>query len=119
MIKDNIIGFIGLGNVGSKLANNILLSNYQLVIYDIKKKHANKLIQKGAIWANNIQKLVKKSSVIITCLPSPKIVSNVIEGKMGVKNFINKKHLWIEMSTTNEKEMKRLTKVIKKKELVF
>ena len=115
MINKKNIGFIGLGNVGSKLANNILLGNYNLFIYDLKKNVAKKLLKKGAVWSNSIKDLCEKTSIIITCLPSPKEVSNVIEGKNGVINYINKKHLWIEMSTTDENEMKRLSSLISKK----
>ena len=48
-MKDKNIGFIGLGNVGSLLANRLIKSNLNLYIYDINKKSAKKLIQKGAI----------------------------------------------------------------------
>ena len=115
MIIDKNIGFIGLGNVGSKLANSILLGGYNLFIYDINSKKGQKLINSGAIWSKNIKILCENCSIIITCLPSPKSVVNVIEKKEGLISFINKKHLWIEMSTTDENEMKRLSKKIELK----
>jgi len=114
MINDNNIGFIGLGNVGSKIANNIIISKKNLFIFDLKKIKAKFLIKKGAYWCYSLEELTKKSSIIITCLPSPLAVSNVIEGKNGIINFINKDHLWIEMSTTDEKEMIRLSNKVKK-----
>ena len=110
MKKDINIGFIGLGNVGSKLANSILMAGYNLFIHDLKKNKGNKLLKKGAVWSKSIKSLLSKTTVIITCLPSPKTGSNVVQ-KMS--NYINNKHLWIEMSTTDENEMKRLTKIIK------
>ena len=109
MNKDVNIGFIGLGNVGSKLANSVLKAGYNLFIYDLKKNKASELIEKGAFWSKNIKSLLTESTVIITCLPSPTIVSNVVQ-KMS--NYISNKHLWIEMSTTDENEMKRLSKII-------
>ena len=114
MIDQNI-GFIGLGNVGSKLANNILQANYNLFIYDINKNTSDKLINKGAIWKNSIKDLIDNTSLIITCLPSPQAVTKVVEGKLGMVEYINHKHLWIEMSTTDEKEMIRLSKLIESK----
>jgi len=112
---DHNIGFIGLGNVGSKLANSILQANYNLFIYDINKKASNELVEKGAIWKNSIKDIVINSSIIITCLPSVQAVSNVVENNSGMIEYINNKHLWIEMSTTDEKEMIRLSKLIESK----
>ncbi|PPR44807.1 MAG: 2-(hydroxymethyl)glutarate dehydrogenase [Alphaproteobacteria bacterium MarineAlpha5_Bin6] len=112
---DKNIGFIGLGNVGSKLANSLLLAKYNLFIHDIDKNVGKKLIKKGAIWNNSIREIIYNSSIIITCLPSPKSVRDVIEKKNGILTFITKDHLWIEMSTTDEHEMIRLSKLIEKK----
>ena len=112
---DHNIGFIGLGNVGSKLANSILQANYNLFIYDINKKASNELVEKGAIWKNSIKDIVTNSSIIITCLPSVQAVSNVVENSLGMIEYINNKHLWIEMSTTDEKEMIRLSRLIESK----
>ena len=117
MIRDINIGFIGLGNVGSKLANSILISNYNLFVYDIDKNKCKKILQNGALWCNSLKEMTSKTSVIITCLPSPKAVSKVVEGNKGLINYLNNSHLWIEMSTTDEKEMIRLTKLLIKKKI--
>jgi len=115
LYKDINIGFIGLGNVGSELANSILEASYNLHIYDLDKNTANLLIKKGAIWQNDIEHIVKNSSIIITCLPSPKAVSQVIEESSGILDYITENHLWIEMSTTDENEMIRLSNLIEEK----
>ena len=112
---DNNIGFIGLGNVGSKLANTILQAKYKLYIHDIDKNTSFKLVKNGAIWKNNLKDLLENTSIIITCLPSPQSVVQVVEQKNGIAKYINNKHLWIEMSTTDQKEMIRLSKIIESK----
>ena len=112
---DHNIGFIGLGNVGSKLASNILKAGYKLFIYDLDENTSNELVNKGAIWKNSVKDIIDNTSLIITCLPSPQAVTEVVEGKSGMIDYINKKHLWIEMSTTDEKEMIRLSKLIELK----
>ena len=114
MISDDNIGFIGLGNVGSKLANNILINNKKLFIYDLNIDHSKELVSKGAIWCSTIEKLVQQSNIIITCLPSAKAVNDVILGNNGVYNFINNNKLWIEMSTTDEKEIIKFSQLFKK-----
>ena len=112
---DKDIGFIGLGNVGSKLASNILYAGYNLFIYDLDENTSNELVNKGAIWKNSVKDIIDNTSLIITCLPSPQAVTEVVEGESGMIDYINKKHLWIEMSTTDEKEMIRLSKLIELK----
>ena len=115
MSNDINIGFIGLGNVGSKLANSILISNYNLFVYDLDIKKSQDLIKKGAYLCSSIKELSNKSSIIITCLPSIKAVSDVVEGPEGFIKHINNNHLWIEMSTTDELEMIRLSQLVKEK----
>ena len=112
-MKDTKIGFVGLGNVGSKVAYNILKKkNYSLFIYDLNKKSADKLISNGAIFCSSLKKLINEVTVLITCLPSPKSVENVL---LTCLPYFKKKHLWIEMSTTDEEDMKFLSSLVFKK----
>ena len=112
---DRNIGFIGLGNVGSKLAMSILQARYNLFIYDIDINTSNELVKNGAIWKNCVKEIVDNTSLIITCLPSPQAVIEVVENSFGMIEYINNQHLWVEMSTTSEKEMIRLSKIIESK----
>jgi 3-hydroxyacyl-CoA dehydrogenase len=60
-MKDKKIGFIGLGNVGSKIAYNILKNkNYSLYIFDSNKKTSKKLVSECAILCNSIEELINK-----------------------------------------------------------
>ena len=108
-MNDTTVGFVGLGNVGSKVANNIINNGYKLYIHDLDEIKSQSLVSKGAIFCKSIEELVPKVSVLITCLPSPKSVKEVL--LKCVPKF-NQKHLWIEMSTTDEKDMKYLSKLV-------
>ena len=108
-MNDTTVGFVGLGNVGSKIANNIINNGYKLYIHDLDEIKSQSLVSKGAIFCKSIEELVPKVSVLITCLPSPKSVKEVL--LKCVPKF-NQKHLWIEMSTTDEKDMKYLSKLV-------
>ena len=115
-MKDKKIGFIGLGNVGSKIAYNILKNkNYSLYVFDLNKK-SKKLVSEGAILCNSIEELVFNVTVFITCLPSPNSVKNVL---LNTIPYLNKNHLWIEMSTTDEEDMKMLSNLVFKKKLEY
>ena len=111
-MTDIRIGFIGLGNVGSKVANNILKKEYSLYVYDLNEKSSKNLIIKGANLCKSLDELVNNVTVIITCLPSPKSVKSVI---LNCLPHINKRHLWIEMSTTDEEDMKSLSDLVLEK----
>ena len=113
-MNESNVGLIGLGNVGSKIAKNILRGNFKLNVYDLDKDKFISLKRRGAIWCNSLKTLAKQSSIIITSLPSPKSTNKVIKDIMP---FLNKKHLWIEMSTTDENVMKELSKLCFKKKI--
>ena len=110
------IGFIGLGNVGGKLAGSLLRNKFDLTVRDIDQNLIQPLINLGAKSANSAKELTEKVDLIITCLPSPKICAEVMEAKDGVLNGLSENKIWLEMSTTDEDEIKRLgKKVIAKK----
>ena len=109
------IGFIGLGNVGGKLAGSLLRNNFKLTVYDLDPKTMDNLSSKGASISKNPKELTQDSDLIITCLPSPKICREVMESKDGVINGLSKNKIWLEMSTTDENEVKRIGKLVKQK----
>ena len=109
------IGFIGLGNVGGKLAGSLQRNKFDLTVYDLDKSVADDFKSKGVKIANSIGELVKKVDVVITCLPSPKICSEVMLGKNGILGNISSGKIWIEMSTTDQTEVNRLGKLVKEK----
>ena len=110
------IGFIGLGNVGGKLANSLLRNKFELTVRDLDEDLTKDFQNKGAEIANSPKELVQQVDLIITCLPSPKICAEVMEGNDGVIAGISKNKIWLEMSTTDESELKRLGKLVKERD---
>ena len=109
------IGFIGLGNVGGKLANNLIKSRYKLIVRDLDAKLSKKFKKKGAVIASSPKELAENSDIVITCLPSPKACSKVMTAKNGVLEGLSKNKIWLEMSTTDQSEVKRIGIMVKKK----
>jgi len=112
------IGFIGLGNVGGKLASSLLRNKFKLTVRDLDKDHTKEFQNKGAAIANSPKELAQQVDLIITCLPSPKICAEVMEGNDGVISGISKNKIWLEMSTTDESEIKRLGKLVKERDAI-
>ena len=104
------VGFIGLGNVGSKLAGSLLRNKFDLTVKDLDKNLTNMFVNMGAKVANSGKELAEQVDLIITCLPSPKICAEVMEAEDGVINGLSENKIWLEMSTTDEAEIKRISK---------
>ena len=79
------VGFIGLGNVGGKLAGSLLRKNFDLTVRDLDQNLTTEFSNLGAKVANSPKELAEKVDLIITCLPSPKICAEVMEGNDGIK----------------------------------
>ena len=110
------IGFIGLGNVGGKLAGSLLRNNFDLTVRDIDENLTNPLKDLGAKVAKSPKELAEKTDLIITSLPSPEVSAKVMEADDGIINGLSENKIWLEMSTTDENEVKRIgKKVIEKK----
>ena len=112
------IGFIGLGNVGGKLANSLLRNKFDLTVRDVEKNLTNDFKSKGAKVSNSAKELAEQTDLIITCLPSPEICAEVMESDDGVINGLSKNKIWLEMSTTDESEVKRLGKLVMDKKAI-
>ncbi len=110
------IGFIGLGNVGGKLAGSLLRNKFNLTVRDLDKSLTKKFKDSGAKIANSAKEMAEEVDLIITCLPSPEICAEVMEGQNGILEGLSENKIWLEMSTTDEAEVKRIgRKVIEKK----
>ena len=106
------IGFIGLGNVGGKLAGSLLRNKFDLTVRDLDQNLTKSFIDLGAKFANSPKELAEQVDLIITCLPSPQICAEVMEGKDGILNGLSENKIWLEMSTTDESEVKRIGKMV-------
>jgi 3-hydroxyisobutyrate dehydrogenase len=110
------IGFIGLGNVGGKLASSLLRNNFDLTVRDLDESLTQPFKDLGAKVAKSPKELAEQTDLIITSLPSPEVSAEVMEANDGIINGLSENKIWLEMSTTDENEVKRLgEKVIAKK----
>ena len=107
------IGFIGLGNVGGKLAGSILRNGLDLMVRDLDKGAAQHLLDGGATWADSPKEMAEACDVVITCLPSPAASAAVLEAEDGLLAGFGPGKVWMEMSTTDEAEVKRLGAMVK------
>ncbi|HAU4329354.1 sulfolactaldehyde 3-reductase [Citrobacter freundii] len=93
------VAFLGLGQMGSPMANNLLQKGHALRVFDVNQQAVNELVQKGAIAAQTPAEAAKGAEFIITMLPNGDIVRQVLLGKDGVSEGLSHDALVIDMST--------------------
>ena len=109
------IGFIGLGNVGGKLAGSLLRGGFDLTVRDLDNALVQSFVDRGATSATSPKEMAEKVDLIITCLPSPAVCSTVMESEDGIIAGLSPGKIWIEMSTTDQSEVKRLANIVEAK----
>ena len=102
------IGFIGLGNVGGKLAGSLLRNGLDLTVRDLDPDAAEPFLAAGARWGESPASMMRTADVVITCLPSPAASAAVLEAEDGLLSAMGEGKIWLEMSTTDEAEVRRL-----------
>lgn len=102
------IGFIGLGNVGGKLAGSLLRHGIPLTVRDLNADVEDAFVKRGASRASSPREMAERTDVVITCLPSPVASADVMERADGILAGLSPGKIWLEMSTTDSTEIKRL-----------
>jgi 3-hydroxyisobutyrate dehydrogenase len=98
-------GFIGLGNVGGKLSGSLLRNEIDLTVHDLNEDLVSDFVSRGASRTDGPASLMRDCDVVITCLPSPAASAAVMDEMLPE---VQEGKIWMEMSTTDEVEVKRL-----------
>jgi len=101
-------GFIGLGNLGAHLAASLLRGGFAVTVHDLNRAAARDLLAAGASWADSPREAAAASDSLITCLPSPAASAAVMTGTDGALDAIPPGGAWIEMSTNDLHEIRRI-----------
>jgi 3-hydroxyisobutyrate dehydrogenase len=96
-----IVGLIGLGNLGNPMAVSALSNGYNMVVHSLNKSEADNLIALGATWANSAAEVGQQSDVVITVLPAPHHVRDIMIGSGGVLEQMKPGSTFIDMSTSS------------------
>lgn len=109
------IGFIGLGNMGSKMAQNLLSKGEKLIIYDAQSSSVELFDSKPNVFiANDIKELAAKSTHVITMLPNNDAVWSTYIGENGIlKNCLKKSTVFIDCSTIDPEIAQKISLVAK------
>jgi len=105
------LGFIGLGNMGSRIARRLIDHGYALSAYDIHFEKASALAEYGADPASSIADLTHKSDVVLSCLSNDEAVRTVYIGPDGVLGNARPGSIVLEMSTISPNTSRELSRL--------
>ena len=105
------IAFIGVGNMGGPMAENLLKSGKEIKVFDVSNLMLEKAKEKGLEVATNIKDLISKEiSIVITMLPEGKHSKEIYLGDNGIINKVTKDCLLIDCSTIDIETSKEIGK---------
>ena len=94
------VGFIGIGRMGAPMCGNILAAGHDLLVHDVRRDAAAGLLAAGAAWAGSPREAAADREVVITMLPGPSQVEEVLHGPGGLLEGLPAGAIWMDMSTS-------------------
>ena len=102
------IGFIGLGNMGGRIAQRLLDHGYQLSVYDRDLGKAKTIAAQGAAVAKTMLELARTSDVLLSCLTNDEAVRSVYTAPQGLFAGARPGTVVLEMSTISPESSREL-----------
>lgn len=102
------LGFIGIGNMGSRIARRLIDHGYALTVYDSNVERASALTRDGAALASSIADLTRKADLVLSCLTNDEAVRSVYLGADGVLANARLGSVVLEMSTVSPNTSREL-----------
>jgi 3-hydroxyisobutyrate dehydrogenase len=103
-----IVGFVGLGTMGGRMATNLQKAGFKLVVHDLHRQAASHHLNAGATWAETPRALASEADVIFSSLPEPADVEAVALGPDGLAAGIKPGTAYFDLSTNAPSVVKRL-----------
>src|SRR6266496_1736437 len=108
MSKDKVLGFVGLGTMGGRMAANLQKAGYKLVVHDLHRQAASYHLAAGAVWAECPRALASEADVIFSSLPEPADVEAVALGADGLIAGVKPGGAYFDLSTNSPSSVKKL-----------
>jgi 3-hydroxyisobutyrate dehydrogenase-like beta-hydroxyacid dehydrogenase len=105
---DVVVGFVGVGIMGSRMAGNLQKAGFKLVVHDLHRQAASHLLNAGADWADSPRELAGRADVIFSSLPEPSDVEAVALGSDGLIAGIRPGSAYFDLSTNSPSVVKKL-----------
>lgn len=99
--KKNVkIAWIGTGVMGFSMCSHLMNAGYKMTVYNRTKSKCDKLVEKGAVWADSPAEAARQADIIFTIVGSPADVREVYFGEKGIFKGSSAGRYFIDMTTT-------------------
>ncbi len=105
------VGFIGLGNLGTPMAQNIWRAGFPMAVYDVREEATRALLEDGARLAASPGEVAAVSNVIMSCVPGPAEVEEVTLGRDGILSGLKPGAVYVDLSTSRPSLIRRIGRV--------
>lgn len=95
------VAFIGLGIMGSRMANNLLKHQVDLIVYNRSTQATQILAAQGAQVASTPRQAVQEADIVFTMLATPNVVKNLAYGDQGFLQNMQSNAIWVDCSTVS------------------
>ena len=102
------IGFIGIGVMGEAMAGHLLKAGHDLYVYNRTKSKADRLVEAGAVWCDDVKSIATTCDVIFTIIGIPADVEKVYLGEDGLVNHARAHSILVDMTTSTPDLAKRI-----------
>src|SRR6266540_5399372 len=109
------VGFIGLGNMGSGMAGNILKADYPIVVHDLRPDLVASFVDRGARSAASPVEVARQCDVTFTSLPGPAEVEAVALGSQGILEGIRAGGIYVDLSTSRPTLIRQIEPLFRQK----
>ncbi len=113
------ICFVGTGNMGNPMAANLIKAGYPVAVFDLVRDKAENLLKLGASWATGPAAGAAAAEVVITSLPGPRQVREVMLGEAGILAAVQPGTTVIDTSTSAVDLVRELEAAAGKRDVHF
>ncbi len=106
------LGFIGLGEMGLPMAENLLKAGFATAVYDVRQERTASIAAQGALAAASPADVAARSDIIVACLPNGDIVQQVVAGKGGILEACREGQVFIDTTTNYPPDSRNLSHML-------
>jgi 3-hydroxyisobutyrate dehydrogenase-like beta-hydroxyacid dehydrogenase len=106
------IAFIGLGTMGGRMVANLQKAGHELVVHDVRREAGEAALSRGARWAEDPADAARQGDIIMTSLPGPKEVEQVVLGTTGILDGAKPDSIYADVSTSSPTLIRHIHKVL-------
>jgi len=106
-----VIGFVGLGQMGQPMALNLLRAGFELRVFDVREERLAPLVAQGAKPAPRLEDVTEPGGIVVTMVPDDRTLLQVALGEGGILSRIGQDGIHLSLSTVSPEVAAQLAKL--------